>query len=282
MRPEVPHALLRHFAAVVGHDHPEERILHLVAEADQPVLLQIPYPVLEGVFDDGLNDQGRDHLPGDLLRQRSDLDPDPGLEPDPLNLQIIGHMPDLIPQRNDLLRHLGDVAVIVAQVQAEPRNALVALALRNPVDHVQRIVKEMGIDLHLQLLELRLLYPVFFLIQLRGQLLNMVDHMVELDIKIVVIVRKAGGVNPVPGILLHTFHRADQLIDRPKNLPAVEQQIGGQQDQRERGQRPQHDAVCHKGCHGLVDHRISRQLQRSEDPTGLRAQAVSVLPAGTV
>lgn len=94
-------------------------------------------------------------------------------------------MIDFILQRHDLLRHFGDIAIILAQVQAKLRNGGMTVRLRHAIHQIQRVEQKMRVNLKLQLLQLRLLRTNLLLIDLRRQILNMFNHVIEFGIDVI-------------------------------------------------------------------------------------------------
>ena len=133
-------------------------------------------------------------------------------------------MIDFIPQRHDLLRHFGDIAVIVAQIEAQVGDGLVAVRLGNAINQVQGVIQKVGVDLHLQLFQLGFLGAILLLIHLACQLFDVLHHIVELGVNIVVIraVRGGDAVAPVAACLAHGV---ENIVDGPHDVHPVIQQI---------------------------------------------------------
>lgn len=164
--PQFLYFLFTHSAAVIRHDHMDLLVIIAVPDRHNASLGHILHAMLEGILHNGLYDQRRDPLLCDLVRQWLCVNGDTGREADTLDLQIIHHMTDLVLQGYDLLRHFRDIPVVLAQVQAEIRDILVPVCLSHAVHQVQRIEQKVRIDLKLQLLQLCLLRPDLFLIDL--------------------------------------------------------------------------------------------------------------------
>ena len=131
------------------------------------------------------------------------------LESHILQFHIQAHMPQFLPDRNrNILLRQGQ---FIELRQSLNRNGYFFLlpALRQPVDHIQHIIKEMGIDLRLQGLYFGYLQFLRRFRLLRHQVVNAVYHHIIIahqlpDLILVFVIFKFYR-HLIP-ILVHLFH----------------------------------------------------------------------------
>ena len=214
-RHDAPERLLRHAGPVILDGDHERGAVQGGADPDGPLLVGLQHdPVQDGVLDERLCDELEDRAVQQLLRH-VDLQAYGVLVAHVLDLDVRAGVLDLVAEPHRVFP-AAKAQLVEARQSVDHRPYLLRLVFqRHPVDQVEGVVEEMGIDLCLQRLELELLHLFSQAVLLVDELLDLGDHDVEALGKLADLVPVLRPERDGEIAVDHFFHARHEVLEPP-------------------------------------------------------------------
>ena len=267
--------LLRHAAAIVPDG--EDQVLLRAVGADADLAAgAVPEAVQNGVFHQRLEHQLRHrHVPQRLVHLHRQGER--AGKADVLDLHVPLHKAQLLPQRDQLIG--GDAAAQdVGKVGGDGGDLRGLMDLAHPLDGVQRVVQEVGVELGLHHADLSLVQLPLLAQGVLQILPQALGHPVEPTGELAHLVDAAVVQLDVQVALLHLAHGAVEGADRLKELAAEAHGRQHAQPQAQQQGKPRHQIHQFGGAlgHGLglLEHQTEAGARLLPDEVIISAVAV--------